>query len=157
MTGHNRGMMTCATGHGHRLDDRRNHSLRRRATLRPSARRLACGCGGKQRCPVPADNWSRSGGLYLTSRGADIDPPPVSFGRTQRQWFRLHQTVVDLEGQTQFGDIPWPREGWPGVFLDPAQAVTDGVGRQHTMISTMFSAATQNRGPVKFFINCTAT
>ena len=32
-----------------------------------------------------------------------------------------------LESQTQFGDIPWPRERAAGTFLDPAQAVADGV------------------------------
>jgi hypothetical protein len=32
-----------------------------------------------------------------------------------------------LECQTQFGDVPWPREGSAGVFLDSAQAVADGV------------------------------
>ena len=41
--------------------------------------------------------------------------------------FRLHQTAMYLERQTQFGDIPWPREGSAGVFLDSAQAVTHGV------------------------------
>jgi hypothetical protein len=33
-----------------------------------------------------------------------------------------------LERQTEFGDIPWPREGSAGVFLDPAQPVADRVG-----------------------------
>jgi hypothetical protein len=32
-----------------------------------------------------------------------------------------------LERQTQLGDIPRPREGSAGVFLDPAQPVADGV------------------------------
>ena len=32
-----------------------------------------------------------------------------------------------LERQTQFGDIPWPREGSAGTYLDPAQPVADGV------------------------------
>ena len=41
--------------------------------------------------------------------------------------FRLHQTAMYLEGQTQFGDIPWPREGSAGVFRDSAQAVAHGV------------------------------
>src|SRR6478672_12089628 len=41
--------------------------------------------------------------------------------------FRLHQTAVDFERQTQFGEIAWPREGSAGVFLDSAQAVADGV------------------------------
>src|SRR6185312_13820079 len=41
--------------------------------------------------------------------------------------FRLHQTVMYLERETQFGDIPWPRKGSAGVFLDSAQAVADGV------------------------------
>ena len=41
--------------------------------------------------------------------------------------FRLHQTAVYLERQTQFGDIPRPRKGSAGVFLDPAQPVADGV------------------------------
>jgi hypothetical protein len=41
--------------------------------------------------------------------------------------FRRHQTTVNLESQAQFGDIPWPREGSAGVFLDPAQPVADGV------------------------------
>ena len=40
---------------------------------------------------------------------------------------RLHQTAMYLERQTQFGDIPRPREGSAGVFLDSAQAVADGV------------------------------
>ena len=33
-----------------------------------------------------------------------------------------------LENQTQFGDIPRPREGSAGMFLDSAQPVADGVG-----------------------------
>ena len=42
--------------------------------------------------------------------------------------FRLHQTAMYLERQAQFGDIPRPREGSAGVFLDSAQPVADGVG-----------------------------
>ena len=34
--------------------------------------------------------------------------------------FRLHETAVYFERQTQFGHIPWPRERSVGVFLDPA-------------------------------------
>jgi hypothetical protein len=41
--------------------------------------------------------------------------------------FRLHETAVYLECQTQFGDIPWPREGSAGVFLDSTQPVADCV------------------------------
>src|SRR6478609_10049838 len=41
--------------------------------------------------------------------------------------FRLHQAAMYLESQTQFGDIPWPRKGSAGVFLDSAQPVADGV------------------------------
>ena len=41
--------------------------------------------------------------------------------------FRLHQPAMYLESQTQFGDIPWPRQGSAGVFLDSAQPVADGV------------------------------
>ena len=33
--------------------------------------------------------------------------------------FRLHQTAMYLESQTQFGDILRPREGSAGTFLDP--------------------------------------
>ena len=32
-----------------------------------------------------------------------------------------------FECQTQFGDIPWPREGSAGTFLDPTQPVADRV------------------------------
>jgi hypothetical protein len=35
--------------------------------------------------------------------------------------FRLHQTAMYLESQTQFGDIPRPRKGSPDTFLDPTQ------------------------------------
>src|ERR1700754_84231 len=41
--------------------------------------------------------------------------------------FRLHQTALYFESQTQFGDIPGPREGSAAVFLDSAQAVAHGV------------------------------
>src|SRR4029077_2752550 len=41
--------------------------------------------------------------------------------------FRLHETAMYLESQTHFGDIPGPRKGSAGVFLDSAQAVADGV------------------------------
>ncbi|HEX5256716.1 MAG TPA: helix-turn-helix domain-containing protein, partial [Mycobacterium sp.] len=37
--------------------------------------------------------------------------------------FRLHQTAMYLESQTQFGDILRPRKGPAGVLLDPAQAM----------------------------------
>ena len=32
-----------------------------------------------------------------------------------------------FESQTQFGDIPWPRKGSAGVFLDSAQSVADRI------------------------------
>ena len=35
---------------------------------------------------------------------------------------------MDLECQTQFGDIPWPREGSAGVFLDSVQPLAHSVG-----------------------------
>src|SRR5271155_1783301 len=41
--------------------------------------------------------------------------------------FRPHETAVYFERQTQFGDIPWPREGSAGTFLDSTQPVADGV------------------------------
>src|ERR1700750_1341770 len=41
--------------------------------------------------------------------------------------FRLHQTALYFESQTQFGDIPGPREGSAAGFLDWAQAVAPGV------------------------------
>ena len=41
--------------------------------------------------------------------------------------FRLHQTAMYLESQTQFGDILRPREGSAGTFLDPTQPVADRV------------------------------
>ena len=41
--------------------------------------------------------------------------------------FRLHQSAVYLERQTQFGDIPWPLKGSAGVFLDSAQPLAHGV------------------------------
>src|SRR6478735_2107922 len=41
--------------------------------------------------------------------------------------FRLHQTAMYLESQTHFGDIPGPRKGSAGVFLDSAQPVAHGV------------------------------
>jgi male sterility protein len=31
--------------------------------------------------------------------------------------FRPDETAVYFESQTQFGDIPWPRDGSAGVFL----------------------------------------
>jgi hypothetical protein len=34
---------------------------------------------------------------------------------------------VYFERQTQFGDIPWPRQGSAGVFLDSTQPVADRV------------------------------
>jgi hypothetical protein len=34
--------------------------------------------------------------------------------------FRPDETAVYFESQTQFGDIPWPRDGSAGVFLDSA-------------------------------------
>src|SRR5277367_7021721 len=42
--------------------------------------------------------------------------------------FRLHETAVYFECQTQFGDIPWPQKGSAGTFLDPTQPVADRVG-----------------------------
>ena len=33
-----------------------------------------------------------------------------------------------LESQTQFGDIPWPRQRSAGVFLNPAQSMAHRVG-----------------------------
>src|SRR5882757_3653941 len=41
--------------------------------------------------------------------------------------FRLHQTAMYLESQTQFGDILRPREGSAGTFLDSTQPVADRV------------------------------
>jgi hypothetical protein len=41
--------------------------------------------------------------------------------------FRLHETAVYFESQTQFGDIPWPREGSAGTLLDSTQPVPDRV------------------------------
>jgi hypothetical protein len=36
-----------------------------------------------------------------------------------------------LESQTQFGDIPGPRKGSAGTFLDPTQPVADRVRVAH--------------------------
>src|ERR1700752_5417124 len=41
--------------------------------------------------------------------------------------FRLHQTAMYLESQTQFGDILRPRKASAGVFLDSTQSVADRV------------------------------
>ena len=42
--------------------------------------------------------------------------------------FGLHQTAVYFECQTQFCDIPWPRERSAGTVLDSMQPVADCVG-----------------------------
>src|SRR5277367_7193243 len=41
--------------------------------------------------------------------------------------FRLHETAVYFECQTQFDKIPWPQKGSAGTFLDPTQPVADRV------------------------------
>ena len=47
--------------------------------------------------------------------------------------FRLHQTAVYLGGQTQFGDIPWPREDLSTSFPELTEACSTaphGAGRR---------------------------
>ena len=51
----------------------------------------------------------------------------AAFRSSTASMCRLHQAAMYLERQTQFGDIPWPREGSAGTYLDPAQPVADGV------------------------------
>ena len=75
--------------------------------------------------------WNFSTASMLVSRAASVrDTASASWrlsARPQCQWFRLHQTAVYFERQTQFGDIPRPLKGSAGVFLESAQAVAHGV------------------------------
>src|SRR5271166_7025167 len=63
--------------------------------------------------------------LRASAFGASFVCQQTSYGALNG--FRLHETAMYLERQTQFGDIPWPREGSAGVFLDSAQSVADRV------------------------------
>jgi len=39
-----------------------------------------------------------------------------------------HEPTVDLERQTQFRQIAWPRQRSAGALLDPVQAVAHRIG-----------------------------
>ena len=49
---------------------------------------------------------------------------------------------MHLEGQTEFGDIPWTREGSTGMSLDSAQSLAHRIG----MTDKHFGGAAHRRG-----------
>jgi hypothetical protein len=90
------------------------------------------GCAsGIADCDTPAHltRHEKCGAMMCVARGPGLGLVSVAAFPLVHSvnGFRLHQMAMYLECQTQFGDVPWPREGSAGVFLDSAQAVADGV------------------------------
>jgi hypothetical protein len=79
-------------------------------------------------------------------------PPPAQRGIVSVVAFRSstvsmgfgYETAVYFECQTQFGDIPRPREESAGTFLDSAQSVADRVG----VAIKYFSRTAHGRSPL---------